>query len=184
MKEFEVFISHAVEDKCAIANELNQRLKSLGINVWYSGDELMVGDSIMEAVNDALKTVRYAVVILSPTYLRKRWTMMELQALIAREHLGLQRIFPIWHQVGYDEVLEFLPLLADRFAIPSDKGLHYIVDSITQAIQNQERASLPYLVEEEAKTTMRVWHNTTKRKKSGDIRQILSYGQSPLDKIS
>ena len=183
MKEFEVFISHAVEDKCAIANEVNQRLKSMGVNEWYSGVELMVGDSIMEAVNSALKTVKYAVVILSPTYLRKRWTMMELQALIAREHLSLQRIFPIWHQVGYEEVLEYLPLLADRFAIPSEKGLHYIVDNIAEAINNQ-KADHDLQSVDVGKVPMRVWHNTNHERTHADIRQILSYGQSPLDKIT
>ena len=134
MNKFEVFISHAVEDKCAIANELNLRLKEMGIKAWYSGDELTIGDSIMSSVNQAIKTVQYGVVILSPLYLRKRWTMLELQALMAREHMSIKRIFPIWHGVGYEEVLEYLPIMADRYAIPSEKGVEFIVNSLAIAM--------------------------------------------------
>lgn len=180
MKEFELFISHAVEDKESIANELNERLKAEGIKVWYSGDELNVGDSILQAVNQALKTVKFGVVILSPDYLHKRWTMRELEALVARENLNLECIFPIWHGVGYEDVLEYLPIMADRFAIPSERGMDHIVNSLLKVLR-KEAHLVHQTRKEEGFAAMQVWKNT---ERSSTALKTRSLSQGLLHKIS
>lgn len=175
MRDFELFISHAIEDKEEIANELNQRLKEQGIKVWYSGDELCIGDSILQSVNQALKTAKFGIVILSPAYLRKRWTMRELEALVAREHLNLRNIFPIWHGVGYQEVLESLPIMADRYAIPSNKGMDHIVKAILRVLKEEQELPVSKDV------SMQVWRNTERPPTEVPT---LSLSQGLLHKIS
>src|ERR1700741_4833235 len=92
----DVFISHAYEDKNTFTNALALNLKQKGLKVWYSGSELKMGDSITRSVNDALKSSKYAVVVISPIYIKKRWAMNELEALFANEE-GHKRILPIFH---------------------------------------------------------------------------------------
>ncbi len=132
---YDVFLSHAVEDKLSIANDLNVALKKSGLNVWYSGDELVMGDSILNSVNKAIANSMFGIVIISPQYLRKRWTMVEMQALFARENNSIKCILPVWHGVGYADIIEQLPILADRFAISSQKGINVIASHVTRAVR-------------------------------------------------
>ena len=69
--EYDAFISHAVEDKIPIANELCAKLEQAGLKIWYSGKELGVGDSIEKTIEKGLNRSRYGIVIFSPTYLAK-----------------------------------------------------------------------------------------------------------------
>ncbi|MEO5644257.1 MAG: toll/interleukin-1 receptor domain-containing protein [Bacteroidia bacterium] len=135
---YDVFISHAFEDKNAFANELALALKKQGLKVWYSGSELKLGDSIMESVNNALKAATYGIVIISPIYLEKQWAMSELKALFAQE-ADRNRILPILHNITIDEIKNDLPILADRYAISSGKGLQIIVNKVMQVVKGKRK---------------------------------------------
>ena len=52
--DYDAFISHAVEDKIPIANELCAKLEAAGLKIWYSGKELGVGDSIEKTIQNGL----------------------------------------------------------------------------------------------------------------------------------
>ena len=133
---YDVFISHAFEDKNTFTNELALALKKKGLKVWYSGSELKLGDSIADSVNKALKGAKYGVVVISPIYLEKQWAMSELKALFAQE-ADRNRILPILYNIGMDEIKEQLPMLADRYAISSDKGLEFIVNKVLEVISGK-----------------------------------------------
>ena len=135
---YDVFISHAFEDKNDFANELALALKKKGLKVWYSGFELKMGDSIADSVNNALKGAKYGIVIISPIYLEKQWAMSELKALFAQE-ADRNRILPILHKITADEIRKHLPMLADRYAISSDKGLQIIVNRTMQVIKGKRK---------------------------------------------
>ncbi|NBW34663.1 MAG: TIR domain-containing protein [Cytophagia bacterium] len=60
--EYDAFISHAVEDKIPIANELCDRLEKAGLKIWYSGRELNAGDSISTTIGDGLNQSRFGIV--------------------------------------------------------------------------------------------------------------------------
>lgn len=133
---YDVFISHAFEDKNTFTNALALTLKEKGLKVWYSGFELKMGDSITSSVNNALKNAKYAVVVISPVYLGKTWAMNELQALFAGEAKH-KRILPILHQISVDEIKTHLPVLADRYAISSDQKLEVIVGKILEVVTGE-----------------------------------------------
>lgn len=134
---YDVFISHAFEDKNTFTNALALALKEKGLKVWYSGFELKMGDSITSSVNNALKNAKYAVVVISPVYLGKTWAMNELQALFAGE-AGDKRILPILHQLSVDDIKTHLPVLADRYAISSDSELGVIVNKILEVVTGKD----------------------------------------------
>ena len=116
----DVFICHASEDKDDFVRPLAEALRSYHLEVWYDEFALDVGDSLREAIDKGLATSRYGIVVLSPSFFRKRWPKRELNGLVARE-MGEDRamILPVWHRVDRDEVLAFSPPLADlRAAYP------------------------------------------------------------------
>jgi hypothetical protein len=138
--KYDVFISHAYEDKNTFTNELAFELKKKGLKVWYSGFELKIGDSITDSVNNALRGAKYAIVVISPVYLQKQWAMNELKALFNQD-TAANRILPILHNITADEIKKYLPVMADRYAISSDKGLDFITHKIFEAVAGKHGTS-------------------------------------------
>src|SRR5688572_1406504 len=124
--KYDVFISHAVEDKLPIANELCKHLEESGLRVWYSGFDLQAGDSIEGTIRNDLPKSRYAVVVLSQHYLAKSWTMREFYMLQAQEKAGRKVILPVLYDVTADDLKNDL-YMADKFAIPYTKGMDYVI---------------------------------------------------------
>ena len=112
------FVSHAGEDK-AFVRKLVKALQSLGATVWFDEHELMVGDSLSESIADGLKNSHLGVVVLSKSFVTKKWPRLELQGLLALERTGERRILPIWHHVTEEDINDFDPSLTYRFALDS-----------------------------------------------------------------
>ncbi len=133
--DYDAFISHAVEDKIPIANELCARLEQAGLRIWYSGKELGVGDSIEKTIENGLHRSRYGIVILSPTYLAKNWTIREFYTLLAKEIEEHKVILPVLYNITPDELKSRDLLMADRFAVNADRGLDHVVDRLVHEIR-------------------------------------------------
>lgn len=118
-EKYDVFISHASEDKESFANDLYNSLNKAGIKVWY--DELCIswGDSLRSKIDNGLKKSKYGIVILSNYYIKKGWTQYELDGLFQIEMTGGKTILPIWHNISKKEVQDFSPTLAGRMALNS-----------------------------------------------------------------
>ena len=135
-KDYDVFICHASEDKDDFVRPLAEALRSHHLEVWYDEFALDVGDSLSEAIDRGLATSRYGIVVLSPSFFRKRWPRRELNGLVARE-TGEDRamILPVWHRVDRDEVLAFSPPLADLRAAVSASGISTVVEQLLKKLQ-------------------------------------------------
>ena len=117
--KYDLFISHASEDKDDFVRLLAEVLKSLDVRVWYDEFTLELGDSLRESIDRGLVNSKYGAVVLSPYFFAKNWPQYELNGMVAREMNGEKVILPIWHNVTKDEVLEFSPTLADKVALNS-----------------------------------------------------------------
>lgn len=115
--EYDLFISHASEDKKDFVEPLVEELKKLGISVWYDKFTLKVGDSLREKIDEGLKSSRYGTIIISTSFIQKSWTGYELNSMITKEMNGHKMILPIWHKVTKSEVLNFSLALADKVAL-------------------------------------------------------------------
>jgi len=118
-KQFDLFISHASEDKDEFVRPLADALQSLGVEVWYDEFQLRVGDSLRRSIDKGLGNSRFGLVVLSSAFFAKNWPQYELDGMVAREMYGVKVILPIWHRVTKDEVMKFSPTLADRVALNS-----------------------------------------------------------------
>ena len=128
---YDVFICHAGEDKDGFVRPLAEALRSHYLEVWYDEFALDVGDSLREAIDRGLAESRYGIVVLSPSFFRKRWPQRELNGLVARE-MAEDRgmILPVWHHVDRDEVVAFSPPLADLRAATTEEGLSAVVGQL------------------------------------------------------
>ncbi|HAG10053.1 MAG TPA: hypothetical protein DCK76_01330 [Desulfotomaculum sp.] len=116
-EEYDVFISHASEDKAGFADALCKELNASGVKVWYDALSIGWGDSLRAKIDDGLKKSRFGIVILSKDYISKGWTQYELDGLFQIEMTNGKTILPIWHNITKDEVQAFSPTLAGRKAL-------------------------------------------------------------------
>lgn len=118
-EEYDVFVSHAYEDKESFVDEFVEALQNQGLKVWYDTYKLKWGDSMREKIDRGLAKSRYGVVILSPNYIaeHKYWTKTELNGLFQVETVNGKTILPIWHNLTKKQVVEYSPIIADRKAM-------------------------------------------------------------------
>jgi len=134
---FDVFISHASEDKERIARPLYTALMKAGVSVWFDEATLKLGDSLRRKIDDGLSRCRYGIVILSPSFLAKQWPQTELNGLVARETAsGEKAILPIWHDLDGKDLLRASPTLADRLACRSSEELDVIVAQVLEVLKD------------------------------------------------
>ncbi|MPW44096.1 TIR domain-containing protein [Acinetobacter guerrae] len=115
--EYDLFISHASEDKDDFVRPLAETLQELGVKVWYDEFTLKVGDSLRRNIDSGLRNSKYGTVVLSADFIKKEWTNYELDGLVAREMNGHKMILPIWHKISKTEVMNYSSNLADKVAL-------------------------------------------------------------------
>jgi len=113
---YDVFISHASEDKESIVRPLANALVSEGLKVWYDEFSLRIGDSLRQKIDKGLAMSRVGLVVLSPAFIEKGWTNYELDGIVTRTVSGEQILLPIWHEITKQQVINFSPSLADKVA--------------------------------------------------------------------
>jgi len=110
VREFDVFLSHASEDKPRI-RKLRDKLESLEVKVFFDEDSIAWGDSIVQRINHGLLKSTFFVPFLTDTFVAKGWTNKELNSAISMNVSRQGRILPIADH-GF-HVGENWPLLAD-----------------------------------------------------------------------
>jgi hypothetical protein len=134
--EYDVFISHASEDKADAAEPLARALSSV-LRVWYDRDVLAIGDSLRQSIDRGLARSRYGIVILSPHFFRKHWPQQELNGLATREVGGQKVILPVWHHVSFDDVRAASPILADRIAGSTADGIAPLAQELIGVVRGK-----------------------------------------------
>jgi Domain of unknown function (DUF1883)/TIR domain len=116
MRKYDVFISHASEDKDDVVRPLAIALQNKDLRVWYDEFELKIGDSLRQKIDKGLANSRFGIVVLSKNFIRKGWTNYELDGIITKSISGQQVVLPIWHDITKQEVIDYSPSLADKVA--------------------------------------------------------------------
>jgi TIR domain-containing protein/type IV pilus assembly PilN-like protein/BON domain-containing protein len=127
---WDIFISHAWEDKETVARPLAEMLTQAGLSVWYDEFTLTLGDSLRRSIDNGLAQSRYGIVILSHSFFSKEWPQRELDGLAAREINSRKVILPVWHGVNRYDIVSYSPMLADRLAISTSRGLTVVLEEI------------------------------------------------------
>ena len=137
---YDVFISHASEDKDDLVRPLAEALRERGLDVWYDEFELKLGASLRRSLDRGIANSRFGIVVFSKAFFGKNWTNYELDGLVAREmHGGQQLVLPLWHNISKAEVIAASPSLADKVALrTTDLTIEEIADEVANAIREPD----------------------------------------------
>ncbi|MEU6272711.1 DUF1883 domain-containing protein [Streptomyces populi] len=138
---WDIFISHASEDKDAVARPLRDALTRLGVTVWLDEAQMRIGHSLRRKIDEGIRSSRYGVVILSDSFFAKGWTNHELDGLVTRNVAGEQSLLPIWRNLSAADVRRYSPSLADKVAMSTgDYSIDEIAEQIADVVQSEAGA--------------------------------------------
>ena len=134
---WDVFISHASEDKDSVARPLRDALTRLGITVWLDEAQMRIGDSLHRKIDEGIRSSRFGIVVLSEAFFGKGWTNHELDGLVTRTVAGEQSLLPIWHDLSAEQVRNFSPSLADKVALSTNQfSIEDIAENIAAVVNH------------------------------------------------
>lgn len=109
----DIFLCHAWDDRKGAAKELHDLLESLGVSVWFSEKDVLLGATLLREIDKGLAKSRVGIVLVTPALLRRLVgegiADKELSALLARDLL-----VPIVHDTTYEALRDVSPLLGSR----------------------------------------------------------------------
>lgn len=109
----QIFLCHAWDDRQGSAKELNDLLVGRGVSVWFSENDIGLGEPFLRAIDKGLAKSRIGIVLVTPALLKRLPTGgvadKELSVLLQRDQL-----VPIIHNTTYDALREVSPMLASR----------------------------------------------------------------------
>lgn len=117
--QYDVFVSHAWEDKESFVEEFVQELQKLNLRVWYDKKQIKWGDSMRAKIDEGLRKSKFGVAVLSPDYIKdgKYWTKAELDGLFQLESINGKMLLPVWHNLTKKEVMAYSPIIAGKLAM-------------------------------------------------------------------
>lgn len=139
-EKYDAFVSYSSNDQ-EFVEPLVRELKRNGHWIWYDEDELEVGDSIRESIDEGLSRAHAGVVILSDSFFEKGWTRRELNGLTSRG-VGSDAsvILPVWYKITKEDVMEHSPPLADKKAVRTDgEDVERVAEVLSRAISSTVR---------------------------------------------
>ncbi len=109
--DYDVFISHASEDKDAIARPIFEACERRGVKAFFDEAHIGWGDSFTRKINTALGAARTVLVIVSNHSVAKEWPILEINTALAMEVAGEKVVAPLI--VGKPD-LSRLPLIRGK----------------------------------------------------------------------
>jgi TIR domain len=129
----DVFLCHAWADREGAAKQLHDLLEARGVKVWFSEKDVVLGTSLLRAIDRGLKNSRIGIVLATPALLKSLAAEgiadKELAALLATE-----RVIPVAHETTMNDVRDESPLLGSRAGLTSDGSLDDIAAKIADAV--------------------------------------------------
>lgn len=109
--DFDIFISHAREDKEAIARPIFEACEKRGLKVFLDEAHIGWGQSFATKINTALGAARTVLAVVSPTSVTKDWPVEEMNTALSLEISGKKQVLAV--MVGRPD-LSRLPLMARK----------------------------------------------------------------------
>ncbi len=86
--DYDVFISHASEDKAEIARPIFEACEALGLKAFLDEEHIAWGQSFATKINTALGSARTVLAIVSPVSVTKEWPVVEVNTALSMEVSG------------------------------------------------------------------------------------------------
>lgn len=109
----DIFLCHAWDDRQGAAKDLYDLLKTRGVNVWFSEEDIRLGVPFLREIDRGLAKSRVGIVLVTPNFLKRirgeSIADKELSVLLQQGQL-----VPIMHGTTFDALREVSPMLASR----------------------------------------------------------------------
>lgn len=109
----DIFLCHAWDDRQGAAKDLYDLLKTQGVKVWFSEEDIRLGVPFLREIDKGLAKSRVGIVLVTPNFLKRirgeSIADKELSVLLQQGQL-----VPIMHGTTFDALREVSPMLASR----------------------------------------------------------------------
>jgi hypothetical protein len=102
-KPWDVFISHASEDKAQLVRPLADALKEYGVKVWYDSFSMQPGSNLGHSIDAGIAAAEFGIIVLSPRFIAKEWPRYEFDALCQRRTEQGGRLIILWHTLAQED---------------------------------------------------------------------------------
>jgi RNA-directed DNA polymerase len=92
---YDIFISHASEDRAAVAKPIFVACESLGLKAFLDEEHIAWGEAFTKKINVALGAARTVLAIISSTSVTKDWPLTEVNTALALEVAGEKTVVPL-----------------------------------------------------------------------------------------
>jgi hypothetical protein len=113
-KSYEVFLSHASEDKKAIVTPFYEACKRNGISAWYDTIEIQWGDSLVKKIQGGLAKSKMVLLFISKSSLEKKWPEKEIDTALSLENSYGKKVLPLVLGLSHEELTSKYPLIASK----------------------------------------------------------------------
>ncbi len=109
--DFEIFISHASEDRAEVARPIYEACERIGLKAFLDEEHIAWGENFTKKINTALGAARVVLTVISGHSVSKEWPLAEVNAALSMEISGAKIVVPLI--VGKPD-LTLLPLLSGK----------------------------------------------------------------------
>ncbi|MDB5871805.1 MAG: hypothetical protein JWQ07_1247 [Ramlibacter sp.] len=134
----DVFLCHAWDDRNGAAKDLHDLLESLGVSVWFSEKDVLLGSPLLREIDKGLAKSKVGIVLVTPALLRRVQgegiAEKELSALLARDLL-----VPIVHGTTFEALRDVSPLLGSRSGLnTAEDSMRNIAAKLAELVTPEE----------------------------------------------
>lgn len=103
--QIDFFVSHSKEVKYSLAIPIAQVLTQMGYDVWLDRKCICLGDFIYPQIIDAINLSKYCIAIMDAAYLKRTWTITELEFFHKKNDCNILPLFVnLEKNLVYDKV--------------------------------------------------------------------------------
>lgn len=127
-----IFISYSFKDS-QFAERLAKEFEKMGVQVFVGAQEIEAGDSIPQAIGDAINNCNYFIIIMSPDSVKSDWVKREIDIAIMRKNIT---IVPVLYKECVIPPL-LTPLLhIDVTGETEEKAIEKVVEKLASQMSN------------------------------------------------
>jgi hypothetical protein len=138
---WDVFISHASEDKDSVARPLAIALQTHGLTTWLDAEAMFAHEPLDQRIVDGLRNSQIIVLILSSRFLSKEWTTREMMLALELEAPPRCVVVPLLHNLDDDDIDQVPPILRNRPGVSTRESLETAIVRIVATIRSVRRES-------------------------------------------
>lgn len=138
-----IFLCHAWDDRQGAAKELYDLLIQRNVSVWFSENDIGLGEPFLRAIDKGLAKSRIGIVLVTPALLKRLPAAgvadKELSVLLARDQL-----VPIVHNTTYEALREVSPMLASRNGLDTaEESMINVAAKLAELVDFYNQSALP-----------------------------------------